>query len=116
MGILGYRQVAQIGEGIVDGYNIFNAHPHPEIDLQSGFLLPVEIGFALEIADTGTQRHNFLIIELHSEMRIHINDLALYQRITFSIEGAIKTLGKRPVEPFPEMDCLAAAQQQCRNG
>ena len=45
-------------------------------------------------------------------MRIDAHDIALDQRISLAIEGAVQPQGKRTVEALAEMDSLAAAQQQ----
>ena len=60
--ILGDGEVAQVGEGVVDGDDILDAHANPEVDLQGGFLLAVEVRLLLEIADASPQGHDLLLI------------------------------------------------------
>ena len=89
MRVLRDGEVAQVGECVVDGYHILDVHPHPEVDLQGGLHLAVEVGLALEVANAHPQRHDLLVVEFHPKMRIYADDIALNQGITFTVEGTI---------------------------
>ena len=69
--ILRDGDVAEVGEGVVNGDDVLDAHPYPEVDLQRGFLLAIKVGLLLEVADARTQGHNLLVAEFHAEMRVH---------------------------------------------
>ena len=116
VGILGDGNIAKVGERIIDGDDVLDAHPYPEVDLQGGFLLAVKVGLLLEIANAGTQCHNLLVSELHAEMRIHAQHIALDQCIAFAIEGTIQPQCERGVETFAQLHIFAGAQHQSRHG
>ena len=109
MRVLRDGEVAQVGEGVVDGHHIFDVDPHAEVNLQGSLHFAVEVGLLLEIADAHPQRHNLFVVELHSEMRVYADDIALNQGITLAVESTVQSDGEGTVEAFAEVDGLTAA-------
>ena len=116
MRILGDGEVANVGEGIVDEDDVLDTHADTEVDLQGGFLLAFKVGFLLQVADASADGHNFLVGELHAEMRVDAERLAVDEAVAVAVEGEVEVEGEGGVEAFAELHVLAAAEDEFRHG
>ena len=104
MRIHGNRHIPDISKGIVYSNNILDIDTDTKIYLAGHLRLVVEIRLTLKIADTGTNGHNFLVGELHAEMRVDAERLAVDKTVAVAVEGEVEVEGEGGIEAFEGAD------------